>query len=158
MLSSALSSYKSYLFHVFGRLIEDLNSGKDKSVIHCCPFLKKNYGHVHSFSKETQLFFMEFSWGPGSGSCDPGPWEICILVFITPYSLVYTLLQKKGNFKKVAFILRLSVVGVMPKEARVGWCQARLFGMTRTNILVWNNTYGYILGNILCRARPTLPA
>ncbi len=28
---------------------------------------------------------------------------------IPPYSLVYTLLQKKGNFKKVAFLLRLSV-------------------------------------------------
>ncbi len=29
-------------------------------------------GMVHSLSKETQLFFMDFSWDPGSGSCDPG--------------------------------------------------------------------------------------
>ncbi len=30
---------------------------------------------------------------------------------ITPDSLVYTLLQKKGNFENVAFLLRKSVVG-----------------------------------------------
>ena len=27
---------------------------------------------LHSVSKETQLFFLDFSWGPGSGSCDTG--------------------------------------------------------------------------------------
>ena len=43
---------------------------------------------THRVSKETQLFLMDFSWGPGSGT------------------LVYTLLQKKGNFNNV---LRLSV-------------------------------------------------
>ncbi len=49
---------------------------------------------------------MDFSWDPGSGSCDPralSKW--CI----TPDSLVYTILQKKGNFENVAFLLRLSV-------------------------------------------------
>ncbi len=33
---------------------------------------------IHSVSKEMQLFFINFSWSPGSGSCDPGSWEICI--------------------------------------------------------------------------------
>ncbi len=28
------------------------------------------------FSKETQLFSVDFSWGPGSGSCNLGSWEI----------------------------------------------------------------------------------
>ncbi len=60
--------------------------------------------HLHSVSKETQLFFMDFSWGPGSGSC------------ITPDSLVYTLLQKKGNFRNVAFLLRKSVVSHLVKK------------------------------------------
>ncbi len=31
---------------------------------------------LHSVSKQMQLSFMDFSWGPGSGSCDPGSWEI----------------------------------------------------------------------------------
>ncbi len=42
-------------------------------------FQQKEILKVHSVSKETQLFLMDFSWGPGSGSCDPGSWEICIL-------------------------------------------------------------------------------
>ncbi len=61
-----------------------------------CP--KRSQIGQHSVSKETQLFFVDFSWGPGSGSCMP------------PNSLVYTLLQKKGNFKNVAILLRLSVL------------------------------------------------
>ena len=56
---------------------------------------------------------MDFSWGPGLGSCDPyekSAYRFSKLKwFITPYSLVYTLLQKKGNFKNVAILLRLSV-------------------------------------------------
>ncbi len=57
---------------------------------------------VQPFPKETQLFSMDFSWGPGSGSCNLGS---CI----TPNSLVYTLLQKKGNFRNVAFLLEKTV-------------------------------------------------
>ncbi len=64
--------------------------------------------HLHSVSKE--LFVVDFSCSPGSGSCDLGSWEICISV--TVYSRVYTLLQKKGNYKNVAILLRLSVLVV----------------------------------------------
>ena len=35
-----------------------------------------------------QLFFVNFSWSPGSGSCDPGSWE-------TIFEKLYTPLQKK---------------------------------------------------------------
>ncbi len=45
---------------------------------------------------------LETTW-----SCDPGSWEI------TPDSLVYTLLQKKGNFQNVAFLLRKSVYHIL---------------------------------------------
>ena len=59
---------------------------------------QKVYEYIlHSVSKETQLFFVDFSLGPGPGSC------------ITPDSMVYTLLQKTGNFQNVAFLLRKSV-------------------------------------------------
>ncbi len=57
---------------------------------------------LQSFPKETQLFSVDFSWGPGSGSCNLGSWE-------TPDSLVYTLLQKKGNFRNVAILLEKTV-------------------------------------------------
>ncbi len=43
----------------------------------CCSRWRR-LSFIHSVSKETQLFFMDFSWGPGSGSCDLGSWEICI--------------------------------------------------------------------------------
>ncbi len=43
--------------------------------------------HLHPFPKETQLFSMDFS-------------------------LVYTLLQKKGNLRNVAFLLEKSVFNV----------------------------------------------
>ena len=29
---------------------------------------------IQSFPKETQLFFVDFSWGPGLGSCNLGSW------------------------------------------------------------------------------------
>ncbi len=57
---------------------------------------------------------MDFSWSPGSGSGDPGSWEISIsgkavATSGRPGQTIYTLLQKKGNFQNVAFLLRKSV-------------------------------------------------
>ncbi len=56
--------------------------------------------YLHSVSKET--FLHGFCLGPNVRVM--WPW------IITPDSLVYTLLQKKGNFQNVAFLLRKSVV------------------------------------------------
>ncbi len=45
---------------------------------------------------------------------------------ITPYSLVYPLLQKKGNFKNVAILLRLSVIVLRVQGVDINqwhlWC------------------------------------
>ena len=59
-----------------------------------------------------QLSFVDFSWGPGSGSyvC----WRSMAsqhFSCITPYPLVHPFLQKSGNLKNVAILLRLSVYG-----------------------------------------------
>ena len=56
------------------------------------------------------------------------PWALSIWC-ITPDSLVYTLLQKKGNFQNVAFLLRKSVYDLLPrlrispyKQKTLKWC------------------------------------
>ena len=61
-------------------LIRQINQEVNKSWLsYCvCRCHKKN---IHPVSKETQLFFVDFSWGPGSGSCDPGSWEIFKMMF-----------------------------------------------------------------------------
>ena len=60
---------------------------------------------LHSVSKETQLFFRDFSWGLGSGSCDPGSWELSKW-WISPDSLVQNLFIKSNLLKATSKKLR----------------------------------------------------
>ncbi len=76
---------------------------------------------LQSFPKETQLFSVDFSWGPGSGSCNLG-------------SLVYTLLQKKGNFRNVAFLLEKSVGLCTCSLYSTGYCPSINWVNVRVNI------------------------
>ncbi len=65
--------------------------------------------NVQSFPKETQLFSVDFPGAQGQGHVTWGHEKSAYRFSITPDSLVYTLLQKKGNFRNVAFLLEKTV-------------------------------------------------
>ena len=67
---------------------------------------------IHSVSKESQHYFLNFSLGPGSGLCDPGSWETCKLsrksvcrFLMTPGYMTLTLGPRKNSWINVAILL-----------------------------------------------------